>query len=823
MKVDILPAKPPGCVVRVTNAFDHANGRTVMAVDVPMSVRAWLDEQGVAEFDRPTVCIYNGQALMRADWSVATICPGDVVVFVTLPHGGGGGGGGGKSPLKTVLSIAIMVAGMAVGAALGPALAFNLGIPVTGIGPFGSAMIGKGLISGAFMLAGNVLMSSLLPSPKSAAPAQSWGSYGSTPAPSPTYSLTAQGNQARLGQPIPVVYGRHKWPPDLASEPYQEYVGNEQFLYQLHVLGQGEYDVEKIMIEDTPISSFAEVEYEIIPPGGTLTLVDPDVVTAPEVAGQELKGPNQLGSGESGYVGPFVVCDSDRKVDKIGIDIVFPRGLYYANASGGLDSKTVQWRVEARVIDEEGDPVGDGSYTTLATESLTDATNTAIRKSYSYTVTEGRYDVRAIRLDDKDMDARAGHEVRWAELRGYLTGEIDFGNITLLAVKMRATDNLSQRSSRMINVIATRKLPIWNPTTQTWSAPVATRSIMWAFADACRAEYGGELADSRLPLADYVAMDAKLEARGNHFDAVFDSQMTLWEALIRIARCGRSVPVQQGGRVRIFRDEPQSVPVAMFNGRNIVRGSFKIKYVLPSDETADAVTVQYFSSKTWKPAEVTARVRDAAYFAWLTANSLTDTDANMQDWAALAEKPATVQLFGVTDKQHALEEAEFMAADNRYRRVLPTIRTEMDGMIPTYGDLILVSHDMPQWGQGGELTGWTADNIEAGAPYANAVLTLSEPPSWTEGQTHYIALRKRDGSMVGPFEVAAGDAANKVALVDALTITPYVGSEEERTYYSFGPGDEWGKPCLVKSLKPRNGGEQVEIGAVVEDSRVHVN
>jgi len=35
------------------------------------------------------------------------------------------------------------------------------------------------------------------------------GSFGSPPAASPTYSLTPQGNQARLGQPIPVMYGRH--------------------------------------------------------------------------------------------------------------------------------------------------------------------------------------------------------------------------------------------------------------------------------------------------------------------------------------------------------------------------------------------------------------------------------------------------------------------------------------------------------------------------------------------------------------------------------------------------------------------------------------
>ena len=36
-----------------------------------------------------------------------------------------------------------------------------------------------------------------------------------------------------------------------------------------------------------------------------------------------------------------------------------------------------------------------------------------------------------------------------------------------------------------------------------------------------------------------------------------------------------------------------------------------------------------------------------------------------------------------------------MAAANRYRRKTVTFSTELEGLIPTYGDLIAVSHDMP--------------------------------------------------------------------------------------------------------------------------------
>ena len=169
--------------------------------------------------------------------------------------------------------------------------------------------------------------------------------------------------------------------------------------------------------------------------------------------------------------------------------------------------------------------------------------------SYKYPVSPGRYEVRATRLDGKDTNSRAGHEVRWGEARGYLDGGITFpDNVTLLAIRMRATDNLSQRSSRLINCIVTRKLPVW--TGSSWTAPQASRSIAWAIADAARnGSYGARLADSRIDLAALLALDAVWAARGDRFDGRFDSAASWWEAVARIARAGRARIFLQSGRL----------------------------------------------------------------------------------------------------------------------------------------------------------------------------------------------------------------------------------------------------------------------------------
>ncbi|MDO8605160.1 MAG: host specificity factor TipJ family phage tail protein, partial [Phaeospirillum sp.] len=177
-------------------------------------------------------------------------------------------------------------------------------------------------------------------------------------------------------------------------------------------------------------------------------------------------------------------------------------------------------------------------------------------------------------------------------------------------------------------------------------------------------------------------------------------------------------------------------------------------------------------------------------------------------------------LFGCTAKDHAQREGLYIAANNRYRRRMVTFRTELEGMIPTYGDLVAITHDMPRWGQGGEVVDWRAESTKP--PWIGAVLMLSEPLTWTEGASHYLALRRRDGSLAGPFRVEpVADAPTLVRLAEPLTITPYTGGSEERTYCSFGPGQAWAQTARILAIRPR--AEQVEITAVAEDARVHVN
>lgn len=74
---------------------------------------------------------------------------------------------------------------------------------------------------------------------------------------SPSYSLNTPTNVARIGQPIPVAYGRNLIVPDLASTPYKFFSNNNEYIALMFCLGMGEYEVHEVLVGDTPVATLA--------------------------------------------------------------------------------------------------------------------------------------------------------------------------------------------------------------------------------------------------------------------------------------------------------------------------------------------------------------------------------------------------------------------------------------------------------------------------------------------------------------------------------------------------------------------------------------
>lgn len=746
-------------------------------------------------WDRAYIAILDGVAILREDWASTYIAEDKILIFIDAEAIPQGGGGGGSNPLNTILMLAVVVASIYTGGAAGAAI-------------FGAY---NGYAAAGILVAGSMLVNAIAP------PATTSISNNATnnSSASPTYSIQAQGNSARVEGAIPEHFGRHMFYPDLAAQPYQEFHNNEQYVYILLCLGRGYHYIENIFIEDSPIDNFEEVNLEVIDPYGYTNLFPGNVTTSVEVVGQELETGNTIGG--------FVANPAGTVTTTIGLDFIATQGLFYAKDDGSLSAVSVKVQPEARLIDDEGNPLGawfflgpltwvpdrtarsnrlfvdasdgetlfnrsTGRVTAVETGAWEDyhiysaATATPQRYSEKYVVPSGRYEVRVTRLDTKQTDTRYGHTFTWAGLRAYSPDDRTYGDVTIVGIRMQATSQLSGLSSRKIKVISTRKLPIWDGSY--WSAPTATTSIAWAYTYICK-QYG--LTDSQIDLSNVLSLNSVWASRGDECNGRIDSFISFWDAITKVLSAGRAKPYMQAGVVRVFRDQPATIPVAMFSMRNIVKNSLTVDYLMPTTDTADAVDVGYFDRVTWSDKRVRATLPGST-----------------------AEKPAKIETSFVTSRSQAYREGMYQAGCNRYRRKSVKFKTEMEGFIPSFGDLIVIQHDMPAWGQAGEVVAWDGDRT----------ITLSEPRlEWGSGN-HYVGLRRLDGTIFGPTLVTLGSAANKLVLGQAPDFTVNVGGVGERTHYSFGWGETWGLKARVLSVKP-SGLYSVDIEAINEDSNVH--
>lgn len=743
-------------VVRAVNPMCHALGREVVILDAPVSPRAWAIRSGV-DLSQSIVRVDNDYWL-RSDWD-RELPVGAMMHVIPVPQGGGG-----SNPLQAILLIAVAVASVYTGGAAAAAYGAATGV-AAGTVTAGMMAVQAG-VSMAVMAAGSMLVNAIVPA-KTASVAQ-----GTTT--SPTYSLSASGNSARLLEAIPVLYGRMKVTPDLASQPYTEYAGNDLYLYELFCISKGEIDIEQILIGDTDISGFSEITYEVLGPNQPVTLFPDNVVTSDAVSGIELQAPNDSGD----WVGPFVASPAASAANFIGFDITLPSGLFYAADDGSLQNLSLTFEVQAQLIDDAGASIGD--WIVLDDRTLNMAVSQPQMISYRYPVASGRYQVRAKRTTNLNTDTRAQNRIQWAALRAYLPSERYYGNVTLLAMRARATNSLNSSTAHDVNVIATRKLPVW--TGSGWSDPQPTRSIAWALADAARnSDYSLGLPDRRLDIDSLVALDGVWSARGDQFNGVFDSTGTFWDALTTICAAGRAIPMYFGGVISIVRDELKTVRTAIFGPDVIATGSFEVDYAFYSADSPDYVTIEYMDETTW---------------SWQTVSCIPT--------GSPALKESRIQMVGPTSRRQAWAEGLYKAYANRDQRKTVKFTTDVSGLIPLYGDMVGVSHDLPKWGISGAVDGFDGTTVHT-----------TEVLEWTAGAQHYVYFKQRNGAPTTALRVAQpveSPDGQDMVLVDALPLDFGFsdGHSEESTMLSFGPAlDKIAQDLRVINATPRD--DQVEL------------
>lgn len=746
------------------------------------TVEHFLERSGW-HFKIPTICVLNGEPLLRTKWNSTIILPTDHVGFISKPHGGGGNG-----KLGQILGIVAIIALTAIAPWAAGAIGSALGI---------TSSIGIGLIQAGLVIGGSLLISSFI-KPQAGNQNLADSSVGQL------YSLSVGGNTAKPLQAINVQYGRLKILPDYASTPYSDYIGNDQYLNVILCQGLGKYDVEQILIDDTILwtkedglsDSFTDVDIRFYDPGEEVDLFPSNVTQSVEVSGQTIPNP-------PGVLGPFVANAAGTSANSIAVDLAFPAGLFEVDDHGNIISRSVTVVADYRKIDNAGSPIGD--WTQLFYKTYTFATRTPQRMTEKVDVDPGRYEIRVNRTSAQADSTTVSDSVIWGSLRSFLEGPTSFADVSVIGIRIKASAQLSNSSAQQIGVIQTRILPVWDPLAGGGAGAFVeepTQSPIWAFWDiATNSVYGAKHSVGKTDFQKVVDAAAAAESRGDTFNYNFTSVVVFPQAFDKALAVARSKHCWVGDVLTIVRDEWKVVPQMLLSDQQITRGSVTVNYILNDENSSDAVIGQFLNEDTWRPAELQYPPNDIGF---------------------TAVQPSYIQLDGITDPDHMFREIAFFYKQSQKRRTKLSLDTEHDGRLLKFGDVIKVQSNLPsKWGSAGELVS-----------KSGLLLTLNHPPKWAVSGQHYIEFRDKRGKYFGPIKISKVTDHPEQALLDetdleevetdfGTTIDAVLDRMDgaEPPAWVIGLEGQVSRNCIVLGGKPS--GDKVTLDLVMDDPSVH--
>ena len=710
-----------------------------------LSVREVIAHAGLT-FARPVVCMVDGQCWSRRDWD-HPVPPGAVVRFVELPRGSGGGG---SNPLQVIATIALVAASIWMPGALGL---------VGGWAALGSA---------AIMAGGSLLMGMMFGGAE-----QPGGGAGSIGTPDPMYSLAAGGNRLRLGEPYAEHFGRLKAYPDYAQGSFVRIESNEQYLYFLGIVGVGEYAVEGVYVDDTPLADYAGATYAVLPPGTVPGIVAEVCWTSGEVSGQEL-GTDWL---------TCTVNPPGTRATAIEYDLVCAGGLIAYNDRGDPVTTSVAVAVRARLVDDDGQALGD--WTTLDSRTHSAASKNPRRWSHRLPAPlgPGRYQVGIRRTSAASTSSRVMNRMSVGGLRGYGGAHPAIAGATALECRVKATDQLSSEVASRINVIATRKL---RPVTASGlgGSAAATRSIVDAVAYMVTSGNGGRLASGSVAWAELYALRQALESAGRFFDWRFTGRTGVMAAVAQAARLGRAVPAMPGGLFALVQDAVQSVARLAFGGADISEGSLSVSTALRRVDSPTCVRATYVNPATWQ------------------AETVTCFDAGGSE-----DIPHDVTLSGCTSRQHAYALGMYLYRDMTRCTTTVEWTTGLKGHLATLFAKVLVDEALVDWGQSGVIA-----RVEPG------LIWTSEPVDFRGAEQGAMYVELADGSVGGPYPVTSSEYAHCVAGALPGDTRTLDAGDVRAARYVFGPVDV--EPLLVRvmAIRPRGRDEVAILGQIIDNA-----
>jgi predicted phage tail protein len=632
------------------------------------------------------------------------------------------------------------------------------------------------------------------------------------------YGWQAGSNSAGVGEAVPVVYGTHKaYGHVLQSSVVTS--GDKQWAEILMAVSEGWiHGIRDVRINDQPVENFKPVD-------GL-----PSVVYQTRT-GTEGQGPISWFKGVNnsravnrpladGTETVWTTLADD--VTNFNVTIAFNSGLYHMESDGDISDNSVAFGIKYRRY-------GDSAWSAEKFCPVTSKARTRLVKVYhSYEfedpkvpIDKGKWDICIRRLAPAEVRSRFGHyeprrvcddggcwtENVWIEppIERNINSPSDsvieyvdeinldlvpkYPNTALLGVRILASQIMNGSFPNISCVVEGRQFSIRKD--GVWADPGgAVDNPAWVVYDL--------MTNKRFGLGNYIrTADLDLDSF-EQFAAYCDEQVpidngngvTTWEkrhtcniildqaepaldVIHKILSSCRGLLVESDGKYRLVAEAPGNV-TQIFTMGNIVKDSFQTHWASTKEEY-NTVEVQYFDA-----------VKEYERCTVRYSNHPTDPKLLPNN-----AKVAQVELPGVTRYSQAKREANYRL--NMVTSLSQSVEFDaaLDAIACRVGDIIGVSHDVPQWGYSGRLRSLISGTT------STLVVDRTDLP-YDPAKTYEIWLRSVDDATILPYPVVSVDG-NTLQVSGAVPVLPE-GSKPQDIVYAFGEVDKSVKLFRVMSI-----------------------
>ena len=700
----------------------------------------------------------------------------DIIGLLLIPKGGGGGNTG-KQIVSTIAAIAIMVYAPEMSAYL--------------IGEAGVAVTAAEFyaITATIAVAGSMMVGAVL------APKLSMDTSGysnSDISSSATYGWNTQTNQISQGDVVPRLYGTARIFPRMISK-YVETIDDKQYLNMLYLVNEGyTTSISGIQINNEQIDNLTNVTYETRYGTNNQPIISRfDNIRTDKSVSKKISTSYATSN-----------TDGDQVV-ALEVGVSFPKGLYYANDSGGLTDTSVKIIVEYSTDQTNWTQFGDdtlitayssywylsaagedssygqysqrdfGTYTgnwsynlpsgaiylgdnwygiaytySVDYTTITRATSSTFRKTFRIeNLARNKYYLRAKFAEAPTTGTRYANDCYFEYITEEVGDDFTYPNMALLSLRALATDQLSGGMPTVSCIASSRS-----------NNPALICKDMLINSGVIESRISSKFDE----WADYCD-DNNLVC-----DIYFDTKMSIRQALNMVSVLGNATVVQFGSKFDVIINKAQALPVQgfTFGIGNILKDTFKQSF-LPLKDRANIIEATFYNAENDYQKEVFE----------ISNSQFDDIDETNK---------ASINLIGCTNKTQAIALAQLQLNYNNYITQTFTFQADADALYCKVGDIVRISHDIPQYGFSGRVVSCTTLSV-----------VIDREVVMEEGKSYALQARRNEDN-----EIIEVSIINSETTTDTLTFATTLGTAlSQYDNYSFGEVNKTDVKARVLSIR----------------------